>query len=82
MMTVFQCITMEGWTDIMYFANDAVGSSMNWAYFTLLVIIGSFFMLNLVSFVTEWLDFRAWTIDFLSKTLHFQDPQTQSLELC
>ena len=49
MMTVFQCITMEGWTDIMYFANDAVGSSMNWAYFTLLVIIGSFFMLNLVS---------------------------------
>ena len=50
MMTVFQCITMEGWTDIMYFANDAVGSSMNWAYFTLLVIIGSFFMLNLVSF--------------------------------
>ena len=32
----------------MYFANDAVGSTMNWAYFSLLVVIGSFFMLNLV----------------------------------
>ena len=26
MMTVFQCITMEGWTDILYFANDAIGN--------------------------------------------------------
>ena len=69
MMTVFQCITMEGWTDIMYFANDAVGSSMNWAYFTLLVIIGSFFMLNLVSFVTEGLDFRALTVHFSFKDI-------------
>ena len=48
MMTVFQCITMEGWTDILYFANDAIGASMNWVFFFLLVIVGSFFMLNLV----------------------------------
>ena len=32
----------------MYFANDAIGASMNWLFFMLLVIIGSFFMLNLV----------------------------------
>lgn len=48
MMTVFQCITMEGWTDILYFADDAGGHQINWAYFIMLVIIGSFFMLNLV----------------------------------
>uniref|UniRef100_F6Q8W5 Voltage-dependent calcium channel type A subunit alpha-1 n=1 Tax=Ciona intestinalis TaxID=7719 RepID=F6Q8W5_CIOIN len=48
MMTVFQCITMEGWTDILYFADDATGSIYNWAYFIMLIIVGSFFMLNLV----------------------------------
>nr|CAB3227400.1 voltage-dependent N-type calcium channel subunit alpha-1B-like [Phallusia mammillata] len=48
MLTVFQCITMEGWTDILYFANDAIGNSINWAYFMMLIIVGSFFMLNLV----------------------------------
>ncbi|XP_077969234.1 voltage-dependent P/Q-type calcium channel subunit alpha-1A-like isoform X2 [Styela clava] len=48
MMTVFQCITMEGWTDILYFADDAGGHQLNWAFFIMLVIIGSFFMLNLV----------------------------------
>ena len=48
MLTVFQCITMEGWTDIMYFADDAIGPMFNWIYFILLIVIGSFFMLNLV----------------------------------
>ncbi|KAK0065729.1 voltage-dependent non-L-type calcium channel alpha-1 subunit isoform A [Biomphalaria pfeifferi] len=48
MLTVFQCITKEGWTDVMYYANDALGSSYNFLYFVPLVIIGSFFMLNLV----------------------------------
>ncbi|KAI1882504.1 hypothetical protein AGOR_G00251440 [Albula goreensis] len=47
-LTVFQCITMEGWVDILYHANDASGSSWNWMYFVPLIIIGSFFMLNLV----------------------------------
>ncbi|KAJ8363179.1 hypothetical protein SKAU_G00120100 [Synaphobranchus kaupii] len=47
-LTVFQCITMEGWTDLLYFSNDASGSAWNWIYFIPLIIIGSFFMLNLV----------------------------------
>ncbi|XP_067825703.1 calcium channel, voltage-dependent, N type, alpha 1B subunit, a [Heptranchias perlo] len=47
-LTVFQCITMEGWTDILYNANDASGNTWNWLYFIPLIIIGSFFMLNLV----------------------------------
>uniref|UniRef100_A0A3P9H3E9 Voltage-dependent N-type calcium channel subunit alpha n=1 Tax=Oryzias latipes TaxID=8090 RepID=A0A3P9H3E9_ORYLA len=47
-LTVFQCITMEGWVDILYDANDASGNTWNWLYFIPLIIIGSFFMLNLV----------------------------------
>uniref|UniRef100_A0A3B4D878 Voltage-dependent N-type calcium channel subunit alpha n=1 Tax=Pygocentrus nattereri TaxID=42514 RepID=A0A3B4D878_PYGNA len=47
-LTVFQCITMEGWTDILYSTNDASGNAWNWLYFIPLIIIGSFFMLNLV----------------------------------
>ncbi|XP_051167257.1 voltage-dependent calcium channel type A subunit alpha-1 isoform X5 [Leptopilina boulardi] len=48
MLTVFQCITMEGWTAILYWTNDALGSTFNWIYFIPLIVIGSFFMLNLV----------------------------------
>ena len=82
MLTVFQCITMEGWTNVMYYVSwattviiavllrnsvegtlladiwstlvfllqtdDALGNSFNWAYFVPLIVIGSFFMLNLV----------------------------------
>uniref|UniRef100_A0A4W3HY90 Voltage-dependent N-type calcium channel subunit alpha n=1 Tax=Callorhinchus milii TaxID=7868 RepID=A0A4W3HY90_CALMI len=47
-LTVFQCITMEGWVDILYNANDVLGNTWNWLYFIPLIIIGSFFMLNLV----------------------------------
>ncbi|CAG5041769.1 unnamed protein product [Parnassius apollo] len=48
MLTVFQCITMEGWTSILYWTNDALGSMFNWIYFVPLIVLGSFFMLNLV----------------------------------
>jgi len=48
MLTVFQCITMEGWTTVLYMMNDALGTSFNWIYFVVLIILGSFFMLNLV----------------------------------
>uniref|UniRef100_A0A3Q3W2V9 Voltage-dependent L-type calcium channel subunit alpha n=1 Tax=Mola mola TaxID=94237 RepID=A0A3Q3W2V9_MOLML len=48
MLTVFQCITMEGWTDVLYWVNDAVGYTWPWIYFVTLIIIGSFFVLNLV----------------------------------
>ncbi|KAJ8383336.1 hypothetical protein AAFF_G00221960 [Aldrovandia affinis] len=47
-LTVFQCITMEGWTTVLYNTNDALGSTWNWLYFIPLIIIGSFFVLNLV----------------------------------
>ncbi|XP_053705164.1 voltage-dependent N-type calcium channel subunit alpha-1B isoform X1 [Synchiropus splendidus] len=47
-LTVFQCITMEGWVEILYSTNDVAGNTWNWLYFIPLIIIGSFFMLNLV----------------------------------
>ncbi|XP_034469409.1 voltage-dependent R-type calcium channel subunit alpha-1E-like isoform X3 [Hippoglossus hippoglossus] len=47
-LTVFQCITMEGWTAVLYNTNDALGFTWNWMYFIPLIIIGSFFVLNLV----------------------------------
>ncbi|XP_075034031.1 voltage-dependent T-type calcium channel subunit alpha-1G isoform X1 [Mixophyes fleayi] len=43
---IFQVITLEGWVDIMYFVMDA-HSFYNFIYFILLIIIGSFFMINL-----------------------------------
>ncbi|XP_068174884.1 voltage-dependent R-type calcium channel subunit alpha-1E [Antennarius striatus] len=47
-LTVFQCITMEGWTTVLYNTDDALGPNWNWLYFIPLIIIGSFFVLNLV----------------------------------
>ncbi|XP_078790161.1 voltage-dependent R-type calcium channel subunit alpha-1E isoform X6 [Oryzias latipes] len=43
-----ECITMEGWTAVLYNTNDALGPTWNWIYFIPLIIIGSFFVLNLV----------------------------------
>ncbi|CAB1452635.1 unnamed protein product [Pleuronectes platessa] len=48
MLTVYQCITMEGWTKVLYWVNDAIGYEWPWVYFVPLILIGSFFMLNLV----------------------------------
>uniref|UniRef100_T1HGE4 Voltage-dependent calcium channel type A subunit alpha-1 n=1 Tax=Rhodnius prolixus TaxID=13249 RepID=T1HGE4_RHOPR len=49
MLTVFQCITMEGWTAILYWVSSSRNfSSFNWLYFVPLIVLGSFFMLNLV----------------------------------
>ncbi|KAK9519294.1 hypothetical protein VZT92_022034 [Zoarces viviparus] len=48
LLTVFQCITMEGWTTVLYNTDDALGTNWNWIYFIPLIIIGSFFVLNLV----------------------------------
>uniref|UniRef100_A0A3P8V5L0 Voltage-dependent L-type calcium channel subunit alpha n=1 Tax=Cynoglossus semilaevis TaxID=244447 RepID=A0A3P8V5L0_CYNSE len=48
MLTVYQCITMEGWTKVLYWINDAIGNEWPWLYFVPLILLGSFFVLNLV----------------------------------
>ncbi|XP_068915162.1 voltage-dependent T-type calcium channel subunit alpha-1G-like [Tenebrio molitor] len=44
--SIFLVISLEGWTDIMYYVQDA-HSFWDWIYFVLLIVIGSFFMINL-----------------------------------
>jgi hypothetical protein len=57
-LTIFQCISLEGWTDVMYYLQAAV-SPWVWIYFVILIVLGSFFAVNLalavlyVAFVTE-----------------------------
>ena len=43
---VFQCVTLEGWTEVMYWLFDAFSIYIV-IYFVLLIFIGSFFLLNL-----------------------------------
>ncbi|KAG2493814.1 hypothetical protein HYH03_008033 [Edaphochlamys debaryana] len=45
-LTIFQCITMEGWTDIMYLTQDAL-SYWAWPYYVAMVVFGSLFLMNL-----------------------------------
>ncbi|XP_055343397.1 voltage-dependent L-type calcium channel subunit alpha-1D-like [Paramacrobiotus metropolitanus] len=48
MLTVFQCLTLEGWSSILYAVENIVGQNWAWIYFVSLVILGSYFLLNLI----------------------------------
>ncbi|XP_055313578.1 muscle calcium channel subunit alpha-1 isoform X5 [Sitodiplosis mosellana] len=48
MLTVFQCITLEGWTDVLYWIQDSSGNTWQWIYFVSMVILGAFFVMNLI----------------------------------
>jgi hypothetical protein len=43
-----QIITLEGWSHLMYLTQDAVGELSTALIFVTLIIIGAFFMLNLM----------------------------------
>ncbi|CAF3768856.1 unnamed protein product, partial [Rotaria sp. Silwood1] len=45
-LAIFQIITLENWISIMYYIQDA-HSFWDWIYFVCLIVIGSFFMMNL-----------------------------------
>jgi hypothetical protein len=52
-LTIFQCITLEGWTNIMYMCMDAT-TGWSFLYFIFLVFLGAFFLLNLaLGVITE-----------------------------
>ena len=38
LLSSFQVISLEGWTDVMYFVQDA-HSFWNWLYFVLLIVV-------------------------------------------
>ena len=46
--TIFQIITLEGWSKLMYNYQDSVNSVTASVFFVSVVIIGSFISLNLV----------------------------------
>ena len=46
-LTIFQCITLEGWTEIMYMMQDAYQKYITAIYFLLAVVIWAFFLINL-----------------------------------
>jgi hypothetical protein len=48
MLTIFQMVTLEGWTIVMYNLMDSNIWWMSVIFCVLLVIIGSFFLLNVV----------------------------------
>ena len=48
MLSIFQVITLEGWTKLMYNLMDSSSSYMSIILFISLVIFGSFFLLNLI----------------------------------
>eukprot|EP00397_Hematodinium_sp_SG-2012_P003139 GEMP01003147.1.p1 GENE.GEMP01003147.1~~GEMP01003147.1.p1 ORF type:complete len:1326 (+),score=197.79 GEMP01003147.1:475-4452(+) len=43
---IFQSITLEGWVDIMYMLTDTGSVFLPFLYFFLLILVGSFFLLN------------------------------------
>jgi len=48
MLTVFQVITMDGWTVLLYNLMDTSLPPVAAIYFCLLIVFGSFFLLNLI----------------------------------
>jgi len=45
--TIFMCISLEGWAQVMYFAQDAT-SSWAWVLFVLMILFGAFILINLM----------------------------------
>jgi len=61
-MVIFQCITMEGWVDVMYMLQDAYQDIFAAVVFVILIIIGSFFLLN-VALAVVWDSFSKLSED-------------------
>ena len=51
-LTIFQCITLEGWTDVMYMVQDAEGGFATFFFFAI-ILVGSLIVLSLLLAVIE-----------------------------
>lgn len=47
-MNIFQIITLEGWTDMMYIVRDVERTMVFDVFFLMCVVLGSFVILNLM----------------------------------
>ena len=48
MTTIFQCVSMEGWTSVLYMGMDVAGPFFSVILFIALIVLGAFFVLNIV----------------------------------
>ena len=48
MLNIFQIITLEGWTTMMYYIRDAENTKLFDLFFLMCVLFGSYFVLNLM----------------------------------
>ncbi|CAE8644751.1 unnamed protein product, partial [Polarella glacialis] len=53
LLTIFQCMTVEGWTDVMYMMQDGYGYWISTIYFFVLIPVTSFFLLNIALAVID-----------------------------
>lgn len=56
-LVIFQCLTLEGWTDVMYMCQDAHDDIFAFFYFLAVVLLGSFFLIN-VALAVVWEAFQ------------------------
>ena len=47
-LTIFQILTLESWVNLMYNYSDASGSALSTIFFILVILIGTFFTMNLL----------------------------------
>jgi len=47
-LVVFQSVTLEGWSDVMGMVQDAHSTVLGFIYFLFLIVIGSFFLVNVI----------------------------------
>jgi hypothetical protein len=48
MLLLFQCVTLEGWSEVMYNVSDGFGSTASSLFFVMLVVFGALFVLNVL----------------------------------
>ena len=53
LITIFQCITLEGWTDIMYQLQDTSSPELVALYFVAIVVFGGLLAINLTLAVLD-----------------------------
>lgn len=71
MMNIFQMITLEGWTDMMYIVRDAEQTTMYDSFFVACVVFGSLVILNLMIAVQA---------SYLDKAFDEEDAREKEIE--
>ncbi|XP_066934051.1 voltage-dependent T-type calcium channel subunit alpha-1H-like isoform X1 [Clytia hemisphaerica] len=73
---IYQVVTLEGWSDLMYLVQDSY-SSYAWIYFITLISIGSFFLVNLalVVITMQFSETKRREMRLIKQNRHFGSSQ-------